>query len=195
VALSLFGQVVPFLLLGKAAQMTTSADMALMMGASPIFVFLAARFVRSGDRWTLLAALGLALGFAGVGLALWSPTTPTATAAHPAEGRALALLAAIDAAFGARPSMATILAAPPAPILAMVALGVFNTALAYFAYFRLVASEGPTFASLNNYIVPLIGVMGGALALGEPVALAAWVGLALVLAGVALTGRSLRAAR
>ena len=231
IALSLFGQVVPFLLLGKAAQMTTSADMALMMGASPIFVFLAARFVRSGDRWTLLAALGLALGFAGVGLALWSPTTPTAVAAHPAEGRALALLAAfcyamstllsgaatreigavkavaasmtlstlalaaIDAAFGARPAIATILAAPPGPILAMVALGVFNTALAYFAYFRLVASEGPTFASLNNYIVPLIGVMGGALALGEPVALTAWAGLALVLTGVALTGRSLRAAR
>ena len=65
----------------------------------------------------------------------------------------------------------------------MVTLGVFNTALAYFVYFRLVVSEGPTFASLNNYIVPLIGVMGGALALGEPVALAAWAGLALVLAG------------
>ncbi len=229
IALSVFGQVVPFLLLGEAAQMTTSADMALMMGASPIFVFLAARFVRSGDRWTLVAALGLALGFAGVGLALWSPTAPAAV--HPAEGRALALLAAfcyamstllsgaatreigavkavaasmtlstlalaaIDAAFGARPSMAAILAAPPGPLLAMVALGVFNTALGYFAYFRLVASEGPTFASLNNYIVPLIGVMGGALALGEPVALAAWAGLALVLAGVALTGRSLRAAR
>ena len=32
IALSLFGQVVPFLLLGKAAQMTTSADMALMRG-------------------------------------------------------------------------------------------------------------------------------------------------------------------
>ena|SRR5271165_2605054 len=226
-ALSVVGQVAPFLLLGKAAQMTTSADMALMMGASPIFVFLAGRFVRSGDRWTVAGAFGLALGFAGVGLALWSPTAPTVAAAHPAEGRALALLATfcyamstlisgdatrevgavravaasmtistaamavIAAAFGARPSIATILSAPTAPILAIVTLGVFNTALAYFVYFRLVVSEGPTFASLNNYIVPLIGVMGGALALGEPVALAAWAGLALVLAGVALTGRSL----
>ena len=37
----------------------------------------------------------------------------------------------------------------------------------------LVASEGPTFASLNNYFVPLLGVMAGSAALGEPVAMAA----------------------
>ena len=73
----------------------------------------------------------------------------------------------------------------------MGALGVFNTALAYYVYFRLVNEEGPTFASLNNYIVPLIGVVGGAVALAEPIASSAWAGLALVLGGVALTGASL----
>ena len=64
-ALSLIGQVIPFLLLGKAAQLTTSADMALMMGSAPIFVFLAGRLVGSGDRWSLQGAFGLALGFTG----------------------------------------------------------------------------------------------------------------------------------
>ena len=63
---------------------------------------------------------------------------------------------------------------PLAPMLAMGALGVFNTALAYYVYFRLVNEEGPTFASLNNYVVPLIGVVGGAVALAEPVASSAW---------------------
>ena len=58
---------------------------------------------------------------------------------------------------------------PLAPALAMVALGVVNTALAYYVYFRLVNEQGVTFASLNNYIVPLIGVIGGAAALAEPV--------------------------
>jgi drug/metabolite transporter (DMT)-like permease len=77
----------------------------------------------------------------------------------------------------------------------MAALGVFNTALAYYVYFRLVNEEGPTFASLNNYLVPLVGVVGGAAALAEPIALSAWAGLALVLCGVALTGRSLRPAK
>jgi drug/metabolite transporter (DMT)-like permease len=63
----------------------------------------------------------------------------------------------------------------------MVALGVVNTALAYYVYFRLVNEGGVTFASLNNYIVPLIGVIGGAAALAEPVTSPSWAGLALVL--------------
>ena len=64
-ALALIGQVIPFLLLGKAATLTTSADMALMMGAQPIFVFLFGRFLGSRDRWTWLAALGLASASSG----------------------------------------------------------------------------------------------------------------------------------
>jgi drug/metabolite transporter (DMT)-like permease len=230
-ALSLIGQVIPFLLLGAAARMTTSADMALMMGSAPMFVFLAGRLVGSSDRWSLEGAFGLALGLIGVGLVLWSPATRTAGAASPVGGRAIALMATfgyamgalisagvtrevgavkaaagsmtlstlplmlIGLAFGAEPFNTTIREAPIGPLLAVVALGVLNTALAYFVYFRLVVSEGPTFASLKNYVVPIIGVMGGALALGEPVGLVAWAGLALVLASVALTGRSLRRAR
>ena len=53
-ALALIGQVVPVLLLGEAATLTTSADMALMMGAQPIFVLLFGRFLGSRDRWTRL---------------------------------------------------------------------------------------------------------------------------------------------
>jgi drug/metabolite transporter (DMT)-like permease len=225
-ALALIGQVVPFVLLAKAATLTTSADMALMMGAQPIFVFLFGRFLGSRDRWTWLAALGLAIGFAGVGVAFWSPGAESA--GHSVLGRASALAAGVSYGTGAIISAAatreigavravtasmtistlvlaliglmlgklsplvTISHIPLAPMLAMGALGVFNTALAYYVYFRLVHDEGPTFASLNNYIVPLIGVIGGAVALAEPVAPSASAGLALVLAGVALTGRSLR---
>jgi drug/metabolite transporter (DMT)-like permease len=224
-ALALIGQVIPFLLLGKAATLTTSADMALMMGAQPIFVFLFGRFLGSRDRWTWLAALGLVVGFVGVGVAFWSPGADSG--AHSILGRAFALTAgvfygtgaiisgaatreigavrAVTASmtistlvltpivfmFGKSPPLATLIQIPLAPMLAMGALGVFNTALAYYVYFRLVNEQGPTFASLNNYIVPLIGVVGGAVALAEPIAPSAWTGLALVLGGVALTGRSL----
>ena len=227
-ALALIGQVVPFLLLGKAATLTTSADMALMMGAQPIFVFLFGRFLGSRERWTWLAALGLAIGFAGVGVAFWSPGADGG--AHSILGRAFALaagifygtgaiisgdatreigavravtasmtismlvLALLELALGRLPDPAALAASPAASILAMLALGVFNTALAYYVYFRLVHDAGPTFASLNNYVVPLIGIVGGAVALAEPIAPSAWAGLALVLAGVALTGRSLRKA-
>jgi drug/metabolite transporter (DMT)-like permease len=229
VALALIGQVVPFLLLGQAARLTTSADMALMMGAQPIFVFLFGRFLGSRDRWTWLAALGLGIGFAGIAVAFWSPGADSG--AHSTLGRAFALAAGVFYGTGAILSGAatreigavravtasmtistfvlaaialisgklelptTLVSIPLAPMLAMGALGVFNTALAYYAYFRLVNEEGATFASLNNYIVPLIGVIAGALALAEPVTSSAWAGLALVLCGVALTGQSLRPAK
>jgi drug/metabolite transporter (DMT)-like permease len=225
-ALALLGQVIPFLLLGKAATLTTSADMALMMGAQPIFVFLFGRFLGSQDRWTWLAAFGLAIGFAGVAVAFWSPGAHSGD--HSVLGRAFALAAGIfygtgaiisgaatreigavravtasmtistlvltliGLAFGKSTPLPALFQTPLAPMLAMGVLGVFNTALAYYVYFRLVHDEGPTFASLNNYIVPLIGVVGGAVALAEPVASSAWAGLALVLGGVALTGASLR---
>ena len=100
------------------------------------------------------------------------------------------MLALIGSISGTLAPLATLFHIPLAPMLAMGALGVFNTALAYYVYFRLVNEEGPTFASLNNYIVPLIGVVGGAVALAEPIASSAWAGLALVLCGVAVTGRS-----
>jgi drug/metabolite transporter (DMT)-like permease len=228
-ALALIGQVVPFVLLGKAATLTTSADMALMMGAQPIFVFLFGRFLGSRDRWTWLGALGLLVGFAGVGVTFWSPGGQGG--AHSVLGRALALaagvsygtgaiisgaatreigavravtasmtistllLALIGLAFGNPPPLATLSQIPLASLLAIGALGVFNTALAYYVYFRLVHEQGPTFASLNNYVVPVIGVIGGAVALAEPIAASAWAGLALVLCGVAITGRSLRPAK
>ncbi len=228
-ALALSGQVIPFLLLGKAATLTTSADMALMMGAQPIFVFLFGRFLGSRDRWTWLAAFGLALGFVGVAVAFYSPGADTG--AHSVLGRAFALAAGVSYGTGAIISgaatreigavravtasmtistlvltliglmfetsapLAPLYQAPLGPLLAMGALGVFNTALAYYVNFRLVNEEGPTFASLNNYIVPLIGVVGGAVALAEPIGPSAGAGLALVLCGVALTGRSLAPAK
>ena len=99
------------------------------------------------------------------------------------------VLALTGLTLGNLPPLATLIQFPLAPTLAMAALGVFNTALAYYVYFRLVHEQGPTFASLNNYVVPLIG---GAVVLAEPIAPSAWAGLALVLSGVAVTGRSLR---
>ena len=94
-ALALIGQVVPFILLAKAATLTTSADMALMMGAQPIFIFLFGRLLGSRDRWTWLGALGLLVGFAGVGFTFWAPgaregaTFRVGAGVRPRRGRCL----------------------------------------------------------------------------------------------------------
>jgi len=75
--------------------------------------------------------------------------------------------------------------APPlGPTVALVLLGLVNTAGAYFAYFWLIRREGPTFATLNNYLVPVFGLILGAVVLGEQVQPQALAGLALVLLGI-----------
>jgi len=231
-AMSLTGQVGPFLLFGVAAHMITSADMALMMGSAPIFTFVLARMFGLGEVWNARAAAGLALGLAGVVISLGSPfAAADPSAAHPGLGRALALIAALGYAGGALlsrpvsravgaamaatgsmaisgvllgaaelvaggpPSLAALAAKPAGPVAALVALGLFNTGLAYFVYFRLIETAGATFAALNNYVVPCIGLIAGTAALGEPTRPTAWIGLACVLAGVALTGSAAGAAR
>ena len=50
------------------------------------------------------------------------------------------------------------------------------------------ATAGATFAALNNYAVPFLGMVLGWAALGEPIAAASWAGFALALVGVVLTG-------
>ena len=135
-------------------------------------------------------ALVAALGYAGSAL-LSRPVSRAVGAAMAATGSMAisgALLAAAELVAGGVPSLAVLAAKPAGPLAALVALGLFNTGLAYFVYFRLIETAGATFAALNNYIVPCIGVIAGALALGEPVRPAAWLGLACVLVSVALTG-------
>ncbi len=229
-AMSLTGQVGPFLLFGVAAHLITSADMALMMGSAPIFTVILARLFGLAEVWNARAAAGLALGLVGVGVSLGSPFAGGGEA-HAGLGRALALVAALGYAgsalqsrpvsrtvgaamaatgsmvisavllgvgeliVGGPPSFAALASKPPGPLAALVALGLFNTGLAYFVYFRLIETAGATFAALNNYVVPCLGVIAGAVALGEPVRPAAWVGLGCVLVSVALTGSAAGAAR
>ncbi|VXB76747.1 conserved membrane hypothetical protein [Burkholderia sp. 8Y] len=69
---------------------------------------------------------------------------------------------------------------------AVIALGVCCTGIAYFLYFGLVASAGPARAMTVTFVIPLFGILWGALFLGEHVSLAMMEGCAVVLAGTAL---------
>jgi drug/metabolite transporter (DMT)-like permease len=68
---------------------------------------------------------------------------------------------------------------------ALALLGVLNTAGGYLLLFRLVVRAGAGFASLNNFLVPLFGVMWGVLLLEERPSPRAVAGLALIFAGLA----------
>jgi drug/metabolite transporter (DMT)-like permease len=68
---------------------------------------------------------------------------------------------------------------------ALIGLGVINTAGGYLLLFALVTRAGAGFASLNNFLVPLFGVVWGALLLGERPSPQALLGLFLILGGLA----------
>src|SRR5690606_17440838 len=75
--------------------------------------------------------------------------------------------------------------------LASVAvLGVLGTGVAYIINFRIVSDDGPVAASVVIYLLPLVAVGLGVLVLGERPAPTALAGVAVVLAGVALTRRA-----
>ena len=74
-------------------------------------------------------------------------------------------------------------------IAAIVWLGIGPTALATLLYFTLIASAGPTFMSLVNYLAPMVALLAGVALLGEQPGTSAVAGLGLILLGIALSRR------
>jgi drug/metabolite transporter (DMT)-like permease len=63
---------------------------------------------------------------------------------------------------------------------------VFGTIMAYGIYFTLIERGGATYATMVTYVIPINGLLLGAIVLGEPLNLTVWVSLALILGGVLL---------
>jgi drug/metabolite transporter (DMT)-like permease len=70
--------------------------------------------------------------------------------------------------------------------LAVIALGVICTGLAYVLYFRLIENAGPSRALAVTFLVPVFAVIYGALFLGEAVTMKMLVCGAVILCGTAL---------
>lgn len=72
-------------------------------------------------------------------------------------------------------------------ILASIALGILSTALAGTIMFRLIASAGPSFTSLNAYLIPVYTLALGVVVMDETVGPNTLLGLILVLGGIAIS--------
>src|SRR5882762_4836836 len=139
----------------------------------------------ASTRWlSIAAALGAALCYALTGIALkrWGQG---GTARGMAVGTQLA---------GGVLLLPLLAIAPPANVTpgvagAMLALGVVCGAVAYVLYFRLIADIGATGALTVTYLIPLFGVLWGALALGEPLTPARVVGALVVTVGTVVVLR------
>jgi drug/metabolite transporter (DMT)-like permease len=70
-------------------------------------------------------------------------------------------------------------------LLALLALAVFSTAMAFVIYFRLIQTLGSIGATAQAYLRVPIGVAVGVIFLGEQLSPTAWIGLGCVVIGVA----------
>jgi drug/metabolite transporter (DMT)-like permease len=77
------------------------------------------------------------------------------------------------------------LAPSTSSMLALLALAIFSTALAFVIYFRLILTLGSVGTTAQAYLRVPLGVALGVLFLGETLSPTAWIGLGCVVTGVA----------
>ncbi|GAA4486293.1 DMT family transporter [Microbacterium panaciterrae] len=205
----------PFLLLGNAEQSLPSGLTGLLVATVPLFAALIA--LGGGDRGVLAPArlIGLLVGFVGVGVVVAGPGLSGGKVDLLAAGEVLfvAVLYATAPFIVARklgdvPSMGTITLAllfigilylpialltqhevPTAPsIVALIALAVICTAVAFLAFFALIKEVGPVRAPLFTYVNPIIAIILGAIVLTEPLTVGLLIGFPLVIIGCWFAG-------
>ena len=206
--------VVPFTLIAWA-ELRVEASLAVILNSTtPVFTFLITWGLTRHEAVTARTFAGVAAGLVGIGLIVGTQALDglgsdlvaqlaivAATVAYacavifgarfkhldsmvPAAGSLMcgavvlvpiSLIA--DRPWALQPSMGS--------LLALLALSVFSTALAFVIYFRLFRTLGSVGATAQAYLRVPVGVAIGVLFLGESLQPMAWVGLVCVVLGVA----------
>lgn len=219
--LGVFNSGLPFLLYAFAAQSLNASLLAIINAATPIFgALVAALWLRTPLSRSALA--GLSLGFGGVLLIVGSEAGSRSEGAWLAALAALcaplcyalatgyakkhaSTLDAFDQAHGSlwAASLSVLPLALLTPArqvpdsgdwLAVAALALLCTGWAYLIYFRLVRDIGPARTLTVTFLIPVFGVLWGALFLDEAVTPAMLAGGAVVLLGTALANGLLKRA-
>ena len=76
-----------------------------------------------------------------------------------------------------------------AALLAVLALALLSTSLAYLLYFHLIEQVGSTQALMVAYLIPLFAIVWGAMLLEEPITRSMLLGCGLILMGTAIVTR------
>ncbi|MEO9824012.1 MAG: DMT family transporter [Paracoccaceae bacterium] len=131
-------------------------------------------------RW---ACLGSAVCYAfGSILTRRAPAVPPVILAAAMLGTATIVLTPIALLFEGVPDFNATRASA-----ALIYIGVMPTAVAFFLRVYIIRNAGSIFMSLVSYIVPLWAVLFGIVLLGEKLSASLFVGLALILMGIALS--------
>ena len=215
VLLGLIWVALPSLLFPIAQQHIDSALAGMLNAAVPIFsTLVAAALLRSLPRFR--QATGVALGFVGtVGIGLPAARGSSGAAwgvllvvaATVCYGIALNLAVPLQQRYGAPAvlmralGVAAVVTTPfglaglagsrwgTGPVLAVAALGVVNTGVAFVVMAALVGRVGATRGGVAVYFIPLVAMVLGIVFRSEVILPLQWAGIAVVLFGAWLTSR------
>ncbi len=206
----------PYVLISWGEQHIHSSLAALLQATMPIFTVILARFLGRDEHLTWRAALGVLVGFVGVAvlmlpdlreglranllgqLAIIASSVSYASATIFARNRlrgqpplastmgqmttgacfTVPLSLLIDRPLALSPSL-------PA-ITSWLGLTILGTVIAYVIYYALIERTSATFVSTVTYIIPIFGLILGALVLSEPITLNLMLSMALIIMGVLL---------
>jgi len=211
---AMLNSVVPFTLIAWAERSVEAGLATILNSASPVLAFLGTWLITRHESVTPRKLFGVTAGLVGIclvvgttafqglgnqllaqlaivaatvcyaGAALYGRSFKGLPAAAPAAGSLLvgAVLLVPVSVFVDKPWT---LHPSNHSLVALIALSVFSTALAFLIYFRLVQTLGPVGTTAQAYLRVPIGVAIGVGFLGETLAPSAWLGLVCVVAGVA----------
>ena len=218
--LGIIANVLPFTLVLYGMKHIESGVGAILMGIMPVITVVLAHFFSDHtERLTVRKSIGVGIGFTAI-LLLLGPSTLTrlgeqtlAELAVVCGAICFAVAAVITrrapelpiASLSAGIMFASALFSLPVALildwplnftpdipalLALVWLGVFPTGLATLLYFFVVLKSGTGLLAMSNYLVPIAGVIWGAILLGERPNWQSFLALAMVVLGTWLVGPS-----
>jgi drug/metabolite transporter (DMT)-like permease len=212
-----FGNAAPYLLFALSEQRVTSSTAGILNATTPLWTIVIALATRHERALSPARVAGLIVGFCGAllvfspwraGTGLISGGGLESAGAALAYGISYVYMDRFIARRGIGPvalSACQLLIATgflaiglgvtgvPAPrfgatvAVSIVTLGLLCTGVAYMLNYQIITSEGATVASTVTYLLPVVAIILGAAVLGERVTATALAGVALILAGVALT--------
>lgn len=205
----------PFTLISWGQQYIDSGLAGLLNTTPPLFVFLIGFFLLRDRTAGTQQIIGILLGFAGVWVIMGSAalagkkSSVIGQLAITGASLSYAIASIYAKRFSDQPPVITaacsmgfaallmspvsvwaddpLSLSPTTPaIAAVVALGVFSTAIAMLIYFRLVRTLGPLGVTMGSYMRAGFSVALGALLLGEDLSPSLMIGILMIFAGVAI---------
>lgn len=213
--MSLIGIIMPQILIAWSEQHVTSSVASILNATTPFFTLIFAAGVFQTERFSSSKVIGLVVGFAGIAVLTGSGILRIASSSAQGEIALLMSSLGYGVAFAyarrflkgeplvlasGQMMLSALLLVPgmlifghpgemqltATRLISWLALGTLSSGVAYILYYNLIAEVGATSASFGTYLIPIVGVFWGWLLLSEPVGIRTLVGVAMILAGLAV---------